>query len=494
MSNHSSSILQLNIIPDIDTIDTFGDDDGTTLPNETYIISGTVEINLARPIQIRQLYVQLKGTVNCVISTSDFFQPQEASASTTDEIPISKWNTVESSQLGFVDRIARKAMGHANASLTIAHERIAVIDEPQVLGVGKSSWPFSLKINNMHKLPPSTLLPHHSIQYSLSAKIKLSSLSERFKVSYWNACMNLQGSSSFGSKRKLSTGSDGTTSNTLSTIATTTSTTSSTATTDDGSSISSPTNIGSGTKGKRQLLGAHHIIQICRHSYPSLYSLYSIPRIRYRGSRQDHLSYEIGVSKFTCLQKKLLHFTCKFNRICNDAIIESMDYFLEQIESYPIRAGDWNMIVKQYPESMVPRQRKFSRSKYDMRNYVDGQELDLSLPIDLPHIAPQIQTDILQISHKLRLILKFKDSSKERSMSLSFPLKVGTVPHVRSSEDGGDHRVVPENVDAIHVRQELDQWLLGPLDQHYEEYGKLPSYRDVLREGYPPSPFIEDNY
>lgn len=79
-------------------------------------------------------------------------------------------------------------------------------------------------------------------------------------------------------------------------------------------------------------------------------------------------------------------------------------------------------------------------------------------------------------------------------MSLSFPLTIGTVPHVRSSMDNGDHRVMPEDIDAIHVRQELDQWLLAPSDQHYDENNKLPSYRDVLREGYPPSPFIEDNY
>lgn len=79
-------------------------------------------------------------------------------------------------------------------------------------------------------------------------------------------------------------------------------------------------------------------------------------------------------------------------------------------------------------------------------------------------------------------------------MSLSFPLTVGTVPRVRSSMDRGDYRVMPEDIDAIHVRQELDQWLLAPSDQHYDEFNKLPSYKDVLREGYPPSPFIEDNY
>lgn len=499
MSNQASSILNLSIIPDANTIHTFSDD-GSTLPNETYTISGTVEINLLRPVQIRQLYVQLKGTVECVISTSDFFQPHELRAShSTDEIPMDKWNTLEANELGFVDRLARKAMGHANASLTIAHERIVVVDEPQVLGVGKTIWPFSLNINNVHKLPPSILLPHHTIQYCLSARIKLNSLGERFKVSYWNARMNIPGGSSSSNKRKLSTSSDETTSNSIATSASSSSaasmSTTTTTATDDASSISSSSIISSNSaRNKRHMLGANCPIQLCRHSYPSLYSLCSIPRIRYRGSRQDHLSYEIGMSKFTCLQKKSFPFTCRFNKFCDDAIIESMEYYLEQVESYPIRAGDWNTIVKQFPDSMVPRQRKFSRAKYDMSNYIDGQDLELSLSIDLPHIAPQIQTDILQINHKLRLILKFQDSTKERNMSLSFPLTIGTVPHVRSSMDRGDHRVMPEDIDAIHVRQELDQWLLTPSDQHYDEFNKLPSYRDVLREGYPPSPFIEDNY
>lgn len=344
MSNNTSSILNLTIMPDADTIHTFSDD-GSTLPNESYTISGTVEINLLRPIQIRQLYVQFKGTVECVISTSDFFQPYETKASeNSDEIPMNKWNTLEASELGFVDRLARKAMGHANASLTIAQERLVVLNEPQVLGVGKTIWPFSLKINNVHKLPPSVLLPHHTIQYCLSARIKLNSLSERFKVSYWNARMNIHGSSLSGSKRKLSTSSDETTSSSIATTASSSSAASTvtsaastitSATTDDASSISSSSVISNSTKNKRHMLGANHIVQLCRHSYPSLYSLYSIPRIRYRGSRQDHLSYEIGMSKFTCLQKKALSFTCRFNKICDDAIIESLDYYLEQVESYP---------------------------------------------------------------------------------------------------------------------------------------------------------------
>jgi hypothetical protein len=150
-----------------------------------------------------------------------------------------------------------------------------------------------------------------------------------------------------------------------------------------------------------------------------------------------------------------------------------------------------------------------------MRDYQDGEEMsklfffffffyysvlifivDFNLQLDLPHISPQITTTILQITHKLRLIVKFKDSSKERNMSLSFPLTIGTVPKLRSSIDSQEQAQLP--VGEVHVRQELDQWLLTPDDQYsmpfFDDYNKLPSYRDALREGNPPSPFLEDNY
>lgn len=120
----------------------------------------------------------------------------------------------------------------------------------------------------------------------------------------------------------------------------------------------------------------------------------------------------------------------------------------------------------------------------------------MDLNLDLPHISPHINTDILQISHKLRLIIKFKDSSKERNMSLSFPLTVGTVPKLRSSIDNEDQPRM--SVYDVHVRQELDQWLLTPDEQYntpfFDDCSKLPSYRDALREGNPPSPFLEDNF
>jgi hypothetical protein len=330
------SCLTLNIFPDTDTIHTFSDD-GTTLPNESYTISGTVEVNATRPIQIRQLSVQFQGIVDCVISTTDFFQ-EHSSTKFGDEIPLHKWNTIDPSELGFVDRMTRKALGQSNASLTIADERVDIFTEPQLLGIGKTSWPFILKINNVHLLPPSLFLPHHTIQYHLSARIKLNSLSERVKVSYWNARLNTLRLRRVSTSSEESASSSSTSSSALSRMTVQTphiiSEYNHLDQFNDVDSISSSSTVIS-KRNKRQLLGCSNPIQIYRHAYPSLYSLYSVPRIRYRGSREEHITYEIGMSKFTCLQKKNFSFSCSFKKICQDAVIESIEYYLEQTECYP---------------------------------------------------------------------------------------------------------------------------------------------------------------
>lgn len=144
---------------------------------------------------------------------------------------------------------------------------------------------------------------------------------------------------------------------------------------------------------------------------------------------------------------------------------------------------------------------------------------ELSISLDLPQISPTIDTSILKITHKLRLILKFVDSKKERNMSLSFPLSVGTVPTASTAISNPlDRRMITlsppgfgaaeeleehnNNYRAVHVRQQLDQWLFAP---DYDDYigqqslsatcfgDSLPTYLDVLTEGNPPSPFIEQH-
>lgn len=103
-----------------------------------------------------------------------------------------------------------------------------------------------------------------------------------------------------------------------------------------------------------------------------------------------------------------------------------------------------------------------------------------------------MKTQILQICHKLRLIVKF-EGDQERNMSLSFPLSVGTVPGIQSVGND-DSNAMQQQEEGLHVRQELDQWLLTPDHHHYTGYfDTLPSYMDAIEEGNPPSPFIEDN-
>lgn len=386
----SSPYIQLNILPDIEIINTFKTDERTTIPNNTYTLTGTVEIMLARPIQIRQLYVQFQGQIDCLISTADFYRIHEPSnTNQRDEIPLSKWNTIDTNELGLIDKIMRKALGQSNASLTVIDKRVMLIDTPQELKMGKTCWPFAITINNMHLLPPSILLPHHLIQYNLAAKIKLNSLGERVKLTYWHARMNTlrrkSSSSSGGGEgegRGMNSFDSSSTANLpplspADTITTTATTTSSITTTtmpsitvshsrqriynSDYTAITTADNANSNEQGdisqhsnntdlisatlmksnantnnsKRQLLDVNKIIQICRHSYSNLLSLHAISRIRYRGSRKNRIEYEISMSKFTCIQKKTFSFTCKFNSLCQDTKIDALDFYLEQNEAYP---------------------------------------------------------------------------------------------------------------------------------------------------------------
>lgn len=76
-------------------------------------------------------------------------------------------------------------------------------------------------------------------------------------------------------------------------------------------------------------------------------------------------------------------------------------------------------------------------------------------------------------------------------MSLSFPLTVGSIPNYRQTSLPEPRQI--ENA-SIHIRQDLDHWLLTS-DQYNllyaDDFNKPPSYREVLREGNPPSPFLD---
>lgn len=298
-----SSVFTVNIKPDLKYIETFSDTNGLTIPNESHTITGTVEINLICPIQVRQLYVQFQGYISCNISALDFLQDRITKPDYGDEIPLNKWETIDSSKFGIVDKLSKRALGYSSAIATIVKQRVFLIDNKvQDLPVGKSVWPFSLTVQNVNELPPSLISPHHQIQYFLSARVKFNSFSERFKISYLSI-IHAKPRNETPSVSFLS---------------------------DESAYL-----INQSTLVKSKNNCCSQVIQFYRHSYPGLHSLYYLPRIRYRGARQDHIKYEISMSKFVCLQKRTFPFKCQFEAVCSDAMIASMDYYLEQIECYP---------------------------------------------------------------------------------------------------------------------------------------------------------------
>jgi hypothetical protein len=125
--------------------------------------------------------------------------------------------------------------------------------------------------------------------------------------------------------------------------------------------------------------------------------------------------------------------------------------------------------------------------------------LDFSISLDIPHISQMIESPTLKITHKLRLNIRFMDSTKERAMSLSFPLHICTVPKAESTA-WNPERISVDNYLERDVSLTYPDLLLMTSEESAQraqfsedEYNKLPSYREALHEGAPPSPFLEDN-
>lgn len=107
--------------------------------------------------------------------------------------------------------------------------------------------------------------------------------------------------------------------------------------------------------------------------------------------------------------------------------------------------------------------------------------LDVSVQLNSPQVAQDIDMETLKISHRLRMIVHFEDCSM-RKMSLSFPLEVITVP--QSARGPGRPRTM---LDLVSYSGGDDE------DQGDTFNDGLPSYRDVLHEGPPPAAFFDDD-
>lgn len=105
--------------------------------------------------------------------------------------------------------------------------------------------------------------------------------------------------------------------------------------------------------------------------------------------------------------------------------------------------------------------------------------LAFKLDLTSPQTAPDLNTQVLQVSHKVRIVIYFVNNLARR-MSLSFPIKVGTVP----PSDGSTAVLDGSTARQAHIRFTEEDASL---------YDKLPSYHDVLREGPPPAAFLDDD-
>jgi hypothetical protein len=314
------TLITVNIIPEVDIINLF--DEEYTTPTQTFTLNGVVEVTTERPVHIRQVNLQFKGRVKSLVSFSDFIQ-ESTQLNTNYEIPLKRWNTLEYDDTSVLQWVSRKALGYSHAYIDLIRQRETILDETVLLSTGKNVFPFSLEICNADRLPPSVILPQHKILYQLSAKIKLASFSEKFKVHYWSA-RSQRHTQELPPSPPLAPYEQ-----------------------DDfdpiDPSIMDSVELGDrdillsqlSRSSKQENLGCSRLVQVCRHSYPSLLLLGSLHRVRYRGVRQRCLKYQVSMPRFACLQLPVFKFDCKFETLAHDANIKKVMYFIEQSEIYP---------------------------------------------------------------------------------------------------------------------------------------------------------------
>ncbi|KAI8391587.1 uncharacterized protein BYT42DRAFT_200539 [Radiomyces spectabilis] len=423
-----TGIISFDILPDTDHLDLFTGDD--IIPNETYILRGHVRLTHSRPILVRRITVQLQGVVRSILS-NDFKEP-----------PLQDpWKPGQPSSACCFQRFKywldhSTLLGYEESMHPLINLQTSIVLQPTSCHAGVSLWPFELRLPNAHQLPPSITLPRHSISYYLTAHISLSSLKDRMMLH----CLDLSQALICSSQRK-------------------------------------------------KLRSIRRPIRIYQHVQPSLESLGYAPRMRYRGSREGHVRYEISMPKYACLQDTAYVFVCGFWPLVEEARIAAIDIYLEQIASY--YAGFYTGEDDPSPDdngnihqnkSFITHVRKYCQSQYHVTESDNQEMLNLSLSLDLPQLCPDINCKKLRISHKLRLLIHFANSEKERKMSLSFPLHIATVPSCAPSAP------VIVRTDESYRPNLLEY---GTDDSDMEEIHKLPSYHDVLHEGAPPSPFLE---
>ncbi|ORX45090.1 hypothetical protein DM01DRAFT_1175400 [Hesseltinella vesiculosa] len=195
------------------------------------------------------------------------------------------------------------------------------------------------------------------------------------------------------------------------------------------------------------------------------------PRIRYCGARPNCLQYQVHVSKNFPFDAPSLQFHCTLSASSPSIKVRKLVYFLVQIETYPSKAGRM-----QPGRGLVPmvetRHRKIGYTEVDVSNVENFDHIPFTLKLTQPHFSQPIDIPSLSIQHKLRVLLHF--DGKEKKMALSFPLNFCTRP--------------PEPQPRTFILSRMSSLSLTSASSQC----KLPTYLDVMNEGAPPSPFIDD--
>lgn len=152
------------------------------IPNSSYVLHGHVELNIRRPVRIRQISVQFKGTVHNVISNELIQHHQDISAN-SDFWPIT---IVSKQSTAIFERMSRfavsTALGYTISNQKIVRQRVDLLPADATttrIEPGVSRWPFALEIDHPEKLLPSLLLPRHTIRYDLIVHVQLASLRDK---------------------------------------------------------------------------------------------------------------------------------------------------------------------------------------------------------------------------------------------------------------------------------------------------------------------------
>lgn len=352
-------LVTLDIHTEPESIQIFGDD--ATLPENSTTLRGYVELRLTRPVQLKQITVQLEGLVRSIVC-SDIPRSQEEDDKAVDGLlndpriwPSSiLYNGRSSSlkQLPLVDRMSRRALhtaqGYSTATRTVLRYRTHCLPEQQpakTIVAGVTRWPFAIRIDNLQQLPPSLHQPLHSVRYEISAKLQLASFREKVRVTCWNlsfrlARRSINEISSPDTTAELDPDSVdddilGRHSSSHESSGSTGNMSSSSRSHDDDPRILQQQPGEARKKRPNHLFHIVRSIKVYRHTYASLQLLIRQPRVRYRGCRQDVIRYEVNMRKHACLQQGKFEAICCFEPLSAQVIVSAITVYLEQTERYP---------------------------------------------------------------------------------------------------------------------------------------------------------------